>query len=189
MVCFLSELNECFWDGVECNALYEVSNLRLDDLNLTGTLPNLAGLSSLVELDMDSNMLSGVLPKWIGDLATLEIVDLDSNKLTGTIPTELGSASSLRVIDLDGNKLVGSVPEELGQLESLYFLQLDFNQLTGSVPSSIIGIPTLEYLSVIGNNFTEPLSIEFCDKQPLELYANCEMCSIAECCTACLTLE
>lgn len=186
--CFLSEAPECTWDGVQCNDLGEVSNLRLDDLDLAGSLPNLSSLSSLVELDMDSNMLSGSIPTWIGDLRALEILDLDSNKLTGNIPTELGDSSLLRVIDLDGNQLVGLIPEEIGLLEKLYFLQLDFNQLTGSVPSSIASVQSLEYLSLLGNNFTEPLSIDFCDRQ-LELYSNCEMCSIAECCTACLVIE
>jgi Leucine-rich repeat (LRR) protein len=187
VACFLSDGDECSWDGVSCNSDGEVTSLRLDDLGLSGNLPDLSRLSSLVELDMDSNVLSGSLPSWIGRLQSLEIIDFDSNELTGTIPTEIGNASMLRVIDLDGNKLSGSIPEEIGSLESLYFLQLDFNLLTGSIPTILISIPTLEYFSIIGNNFTEPLAIEFCNRQ-LELFANCDMCAIAECCTACLTL-
>jgi Leucine-rich repeat (LRR) protein len=185
--CFLSIDDECSWVGVSCNNNGQVTSLRLDDLELSGNLPDLSHLSMLVELDMDSNTLSGTLPTWIGELPYLEIVDFDSNNLTGTIPTEIGNASKLRVIDLDGNQLSGSIPEEVGSLMNLYFLQLDFNLLTGSIPISLVDIPTLEYLSIIGNNFTDPLVIEFCNRQ-LELFANCDMCAVAECCTACLTL-
>ena len=134
---------------------------------------------SLVEIDLDSNGITGSIPSSLGDLSMLEILDVDQNALTGTIPTELFQVQGLKVIDLDKNNLSGSIPTEASTLSALYFLQLDFNSMTGPVPF----IENLEYLSLFGNQFTGSLDLNYCG---IHLFANCELCTVAECCTACL---
>ena len=187
---FLSQEDECDWGGIKCSAEGAVESMRLDDFNLTGVLPDLSLMSaSLKELDLDSNKLSGEFPAWVTKLTQLEILDLDTNALSGTIPRDMSALTALRVLDLDANSIEGTIPESIGDLDSLYFFQVDFNLLTGVIPSRMAALSNLEYLSVFGNDFTEPLSIDFCSRnRTLSLFANCEICTIAECCTACLNV-
>jgi len=57
----------------------------------------------------------------------------------------------------------------------------NFLNLQNQSRSSKLG--DLNYVSLLGNNFTAPIPSELCHT---ELYANCSMCTIAECCKACL---
>ena len=73
----------------------------------------------------------------MGNLSSLTELDLDDNQLTGSIPTELGDLASLTNLGLGNNQLTGSIPTEFGDLASLTVLRLYSNQLTGSsIPPS-----------------------------------------------------
>ena len=183
---FLSGEHECAWEGVGCNSDNQVTALHLDEHNMTGTLPaELGSLVHLIELDMDSNALSGVIPSSLGQLEFLEIIDLDRNGLIGSIPEQIYNVSTLRVLDLDGNSLTGTISSDVDRLTQLYYIQLDFNLLTGNIPSQMGALGDLRYVSFFGNNFTAPIPNELC-VDGRELFANCTICTIAGCCTACL---
>ena len=49
---------------------------------------------------------------------------LNSNHLTGTIPRELGQLSQLTYLDIDTNQISGPIPPELGQLSQLTYFCL-----------------------------------------------------------------
>lgn len=188
---FLSGAGVCEWDGIRCNSSGNVTAIRLDELNLQGRLPLEIGfLEQLMEIDMDSNGLTGPIPSSIGLLESLEILDLDSNDLNGTIPESIYDLSALRVIDLDGNMLSGNVSTEIGRLSQLYFLQLDFNLFVGGVPSEMGTLSSLKYLSLFGNSFTGAIPSDLCNGNGINrtIYANCDVCADASCCTACLSL-
>ncbi len=76
------------------------------------------------------------LPKWIGDMVSLEHIDLSGNKLV-SLPSEIEKLKNLKVLDLNDNKLT-SIPIEIGQLKHLKILnisgnplsEMDFNTLT-----------------------------------------------------------
>jgi len=51
-------------------------------------------------------------------------IDLDGNNLTGVIPPEIGEFSNLTGLNLAGNALSGSIPSNIGQLTSLTGLVL-----------------------------------------------------------------
>jgi hypothetical protein len=186
---FLSASHECEWGGVGCNSDNHVISFHMSENNMSGTLPTeLAHLSLLTEISMDTNALQGTLPSTWNQLTLLEILDLDNNQFTGIFPDSFYNAmTSLRVIDLDHNQLRGSISSRIGQLKDLYYMQLDFNNLTGSIPSELGTLGGLQYLSVFGNNFTtDALPSVLCGSN-LTLYANCDLCSISDtCCTACL---
>jgi len=191
---FLSGSDVCEWDGIVCNSSGSVTSLRLDELGLTGTLPEeIGGLTQLTEIDMDSNGMTGPIPESVGRLSLLEILDIDNNALIGTIPGSIYGLSALRVIDLDGNALSGTVSTEIGRLTQLYFLQLDFNLFNGSIPSELGSLQGLKYLSLFGNGFTGALPGDLCSSSTSidrTVYANCDVCTAAadECCTACLSV-
>jgi hypothetical protein len=55
-------------------------------------------------------MLSGSIPKSLGDVRALETLDLSSNLLTGCIPVELQNLHALHLLNLSYNDLEGVIP-------------------------------------------------------------------------------
>ena len=126
-------------------------------------------LSSLKELWLDSNQLTGPIPAELGNLSSLTVLDLDSNyQLTGPIPPELGNLSSLTKLNLSGNRLTGPIPAELGNLSSLWYLSLEQNQLTGPIPAELGALSSLTGLVLWGNKLTGPIPAELGNLSRLE---------------------
>jgi len=84
---------------------------------------------------MENGKIGGTLPTSLGNLTSLLELDLDFNLLTGSIPQELSNAIQLQVLDLNNNyDLTGNI-HLLSQLINLQFIQLHRTQITGTVPS------------------------------------------------------
>ena len=143
------------WYGVETNANGQVTALRLDANQLSGSIPSsLGNLTRLEELWLGENGLLGSIPASLGDLTNLTILSLHSNQLTGTIPASLGDLTNLTILVLHENQLTGPIPTSLGDLTNLTILALYSNELTGSIPSSLGGLGNLEELSFGENRLT-----------------------------------
>ena len=56
-------------------------------------------LAYLIELHLDHNALSGVIPADLGLVNSLERLSLEDNDLTGSIPVELGQPSNLGILN------------------------------------------------------------------------------------------
>ena len=140
----------CSWYGVSC-AFGHVYTLSLSNNNLDGTLPALANLSSLSELHLSDNLLTGVIPDFTN--SGLHILDLHNNQLDGSIPKFL-SLTQLRNLDLGSNQLTGTIPY-FSALSNLQTLDLSYNQLSGSVPN--FDMPDLTYLRLSSNTLTDSL--------------------------------
>ncbi|CAL5375311.1 unnamed protein product [Camellia sinensis] len=101
-------------------------------------LTDLTNCTSLVELVVGQNKLSGILPNSIGNLSnSLEILSVSRNPLIGTIPKEIGSLRNVTVLALAGNNLDGNIPSTLGDIKSLQRLYLGGNNFHGSIPNEI----------------------------------------------------
>lgn len=190
--CFGSALlagsHECELSGIECDGDGRVIKIKLDGRNLQGSIPEEIGkLAYLKEIDLDDNELYGPLPASIGTLSRLEFLSIDKNMLSGSIPEALYDASSLRAIDLDSNLLTGTLSTRIGELTNLYFLQLDFNGMTGDLPPELETLSKLRYLSLFKTSFAS-LPEGLCIKE-VDIYADCALCEIADCCKACLMSE
>ncbi|KAI3861579.1 hypothetical protein MKW98_000531 [Papaver atlanticum] len=175
-----------------------ISKMKLLELHLArtgliGELPEwLSDLSSddlsansfLSSLDLSSNMLSGVLPAWIGKMATLSSLNISNNGFHSAIPVEIMNLSILRIldlhlnnfsgglgsifgdhglslsrysfIDLSYNMFVGRIDNfaNLGNMESLETLVLSNNRLGGSIPESLGKLNQLRTLKLAKNGFT-----------------------------------
>ena len=84
---------------------------------------------------MENGKIGGTLPTSLGNLTSLLELDLDFNLLTGSIPQELSNAIQLQVLDLNNNyDLTGNI-HPLSQLINLQFIQLHRTQITGTVSS------------------------------------------------------
>jgi len=89
---------------------------------------------------------------------------LEQQLMSGIIPTELGTLTNLRTIDLSSNNLNGEIPSELGSLTEMVDLNLSYNQLTGDAPMELFDLP----LNVLDLSFNKikfvPSSIKFWDR-------------------------
>ena len=148
----------------DLSGLTSLQYLYLNDNQLTGSIPDLSGLESLVELALYNNQLTGYIPD-LSDLTSLTYLDLERNKLTGTIP-DLSGLTSLQELWLSDNQLTGSIPD-LSGLESLVYLYLYDNQLTGSIPD-LSGLTSLLRLYVSNNKLSGPIP----DNLPAGAYLN-----------------
>ncbi|XP_057819347.2 receptor-like protein kinase [Cryptomeria japonica] len=118
-------------------------------MGLTGTVPPCLGkLSSLTELDLSFNRLSGNIPVF----SSLAVLYLKANILEGeTVLSTICMVRNLSKVDLSGNQLNGSLPSCLGSLSSLTELRLSHNRLSENIPlsfanmSSSLAVFDLEY--------------------------------------------
>ena len=144
------------WDGVTVGGrLQRVTELDLDDSQLTGTIPaELGSLQSLERLTLSLNQLTGPVPTELGRLSKLDLLDLSDNQLTGHIPPQLGGLQNLNQLRLGGNQLTGPIPTQLSALSNLQYLSLSQNHLSGTVPDSLGNLSNLEHLYLTDNQFT-----------------------------------
>ena len=79
------------WDGITTGGTpSRVTNLELEDEDLTGSIPAALGnLTGLTHLDLSGNALTGSIPAELGQLHNLEEVRLSGNSLVGCIPVGL----------------------------------------------------------------------------------------------------
>jgi hypothetical protein len=85
-------------------------------------------MSSLEELDLNTNEISGELPGEIGDLTELKELILFGNIMNGTLATEIGQLTGLEILLLNNNAFDGAIPSELGKLADADLIQLDMNK-------------------------------------------------------------
>ncbi|XP_048551330.1 LRR receptor-like serine/threonine-protein kinase RGI5 isoform X1 [Triticum urartu] len=77
-------LNFCSWRGVNCSTTLpiRVVSIQFRSMKLTGTLSNCtADLTSLVQMDLTNNTLSGRIPEEMGGLRSLQTLLLAGNRL------------------------------------------------------------------------------------------------------------
>ncbi|MHA2319981.1 MAG: hypothetical protein ACXAC6_19780 [Candidatus Hodarchaeales archaeon] len=85
----------------------------------------------------NTNWLTEPVSTWFGvtvdDTSVIEI-ELVNNNLSGTIPPQIGNLINLNTLDLGNNNLFGPIPLEISALVNLKILRLYKNQLSGSIP-------------------------------------------------------
>lgn len=145
------------FSGVEIQYLYLSGNHFIGELtdNITGSL-----CSSLVELDLSANNLSGSVPESLGKCFSLESLNISNNNFSGELPINtLVQLSNLKHISLAFNNFAGSLPDSFSNLTNLEILDLSSNSLTGFVPPSICSNPSnrLKVLYLQGNLLTGPV--------------------------------
>ncbi len=147
----LSDCDVCSWIGVGCDPLTKrVDVIFLADNNLTGKIPPEIGeIRNLLNLNLSSNQLSGIIPTEIenltpvlGFITGLRFLSLDNNQLSGPIPEAIGKLSGGSILDLSNNNFTGPIPDNLadfGNLVNLNILRinLDNNQLSGCYPNNL----------------------------------------------------
>lgn len=100
-----------------------------------------------------SNQGLTTLPGWIVKQTTLTDLDLSRNALTGSLPAEIRHLTNLRTLNISNNRFTG-LPAELGQLEQLQVLDVSNNLLTG-LPYELGNLKNLKRFVLTGNAFSE----------------------------------
>ncbi len=151
--------NPCLWNGVECDGGdHTVYSLNLQSNNLSGSIPKeLGNFTNLLSLNLPNNELSGSIPPELGNLPNLVGLELGGNQLTGQIPPELGNLTNLTSLHLYLNDLSGPIPPELGGLSSLRVLWLLENRLSGEIPKELGNLVNLQKLLLSFNELTGPI--------------------------------
>lgn len=127
--------------------------LHLGGSAFEGSIPTEIGaLSSLINLEMSDQFLTGPVPSELGNLPNLQMLSLGENQFTGTIPTELGLCSSLLILSLEMNIMSGSIPTEVAGLPRMSSFQLGSNRLTGTIPTEI-GLQNMVYWLDLSSNY------------------------------------
>lgn len=111
---------------------------------------------TVIELDLNRNLLSGYIPAGVGSLPNLRILRMSGNDLEGTIPAGLANLSELTNLELDDNNLSGSIPAELGNLPNLTWLDLSGNDLSGPIPTELSKLTGLTVFALSDNGLTGP---------------------------------
>lgn len=127
--------------------------LEIDGENIGGTLKGIENFTSLTELYLPRNNLSGEIPIGLGNLSNLTHLNLSHNSLSEEIPSSLGNLSNLMYLNLSLNPISGEIPNSLGNLGNLVELNLNGSILDGGIPSSLGNLSNLMYLDLSHNPF------------------------------------
>ncbi|CAK7327378.1 unnamed protein product [Dovyalis caffra] len=151
--------------------------LYLSNNDVSGEIVELVeGLSecsntSLEELQLVGNKLSGQIPESIGHFKYLRSLYLPSNSFSGSIPSSIGRLTDLETLDLSSNAMNGTIPDSIGQLSRLVSLNLKWNSWRGVVSEThFLSLAKLERFYVssvrmslaikIRNEWVPPFSLQ-----------------------------
>ncbi|XP_068319506.1 receptor-like protein EIX2 [Pyrus communis] len=169
----------CRWEGIPCNnSTGHVVKMDLRDpypytqydmewsesahegSRLRGKI-NASLLSSkhLNYLDLsDNDFQSNQIPKFFGELESLQYLNLSSASFEGEIPPSLGNIwlfnlTNLITLNLSFNDLSDTLPSEFANFKSMKYLDLSETGLKGQIPKFIGNLCKLKFLSLTQNNF------------------------------------
>lgn len=144
----------CTWHGITCTG-GNVTQVDLNNNNLTGNVPNLNALTELIFFNVAGNALTGGFPSWLANHTSIQYINLGGNDLTGSIP-DLSALVDLTDLWLPGNEFTGSFPAGLTNKTLLNRIILDNNQFSGPIPN-LTGATNLLILQAYYNDFSGPL--------------------------------
>jgi Leucine-rich repeat (LRR) protein len=115
--------------------------------------PLICNLSSLYELDLSYNNLSGKLYPCLGNSSSLYSLKLQRNNFHGTIPKTWAMGSNLRLIDLSENQFQGQLPRSMTNCMMLEYLHVGNNQINDTFPFWLGTLSRLKVLIIRSNAF------------------------------------
>ncbi|KAJ1284181.1 hypothetical protein BS78_03G185600 [Paspalum vaginatum] len=145
------------------NMLPSLSSLYLYSCGLQNTNPPPlhVNLTSLEDLDLDSNSFDSVLraKNLIWNLPSLQTFSMYDSGIQGPIPDTVGNMTSLQYMNLQNNIFTGTLPSTIKNLKKLQKLQLSNNFISMDIAELLHRLPKdeLEQLLLDSNNFTRSL--------------------------------
>eukprot|EP00854_Cymbomonas_tetramitiformis_P017103 gene17103-20330_t len=129
------------WPGVDCDEEGRITHLQMRAIQ--GSIPtSVKDLTELRTLHLEDSILEALIPE-IAQLSNLMLVRMESAELSGSLPEAFSSMRSLRKLKLGRNSLSGEIPASLLSNSELNEVDLSYNQLSGLLPSGLFYHPTL----------------------------------------------
>ncbi|KAL3641342.1 hypothetical protein CASFOL_016310 [Castilleja foliolosa] len=127
-----------------------LSRLEILDISLGPIPKQLWNCTSLVELGLVENHLTGTLPSdMCNNLPNLTLLYLSRNQIEDQIPHNIWKCRVLEVVSLSLNRFSGEIPREIGSLSMLRELYLGVNDFKpGGIPAEFGNLSRLEMLSI-----------------------------------------
>jgi Leucine-rich repeat (LRR) protein len=149
------------WFGVTVDDT-SVIEIELVNNNLSGTIPpQIGNLINLNTLDLGNNNLFGPIPLEISALVNLKILRLYKNQLSGSIPIVIcNNLKKLEILFIRQNNLSGTIPPEIGNLTNIKTLVLGYDDLSGSIPNEIGDLKKLETLAIQSTKISGEIPVE-----------------------------
>ncbi|KAK8551351.1 hypothetical protein V6N13_119821 [Hibiscus sabdariffa] len=145
------------WKGVTCSG-QRVTEIKLSNLGLSGSMGySLQSLTSLKELDLSHNNLSGNIPYNIPQ--NLTQLNLAYNQFTGSVPYSINLMHSLQNLNLSHNQLQYQLNDMFGPLSFLSTMDLSFNSLTDVLPESFKNLTSMKSMYLQNNQFTGTIDV------------------------------
>jgi hypothetical protein len=127
--------DECSWEGVTCTNDGTVTELKLNNKNMTGRIPADVGLwTGLTRFSVAGNGLSGPLPNSTGEWTSLFYLDISSNRFTGSLPMSIGAWTRIVFFNVSMNQFSGTIPINF-RYRGVMFLQ--GNSFSGTMPTDV----------------------------------------------------
>ncbi|KAG8380232.1 hypothetical protein BUALT_Bualt07G0171900 [Buddleja alternifolia] len=155
----------CSWEGIGCDSSGRVTNLWLPSKGLVGNIsPSIVNLTSLSQLSLSHNWLSGPLPDgFFLSLNQLQVIDLSRNRLSGEISPSGKLPVTIRECNLSSNHFHGIIQSSFLQPAlNLESFDVSNNSFFGSIPSSICSFsPSIQRIDFSNNDFMGPIAQGF----------------------------
>lgn len=130
--------------------------LFINNNNFMQILADNIANTHIVFLTLANNNFKGPIPSAIlKAMSSLTEVLLLNDQLTGCLPYEIGFLGEARVLDVGKNRLTGELPFSVSCLEKAEQLNFAGNLLYGMVPEVVCGLPRLVNLSLSENYFIQ----------------------------------
>ncbi|XP_026432449.1 probable LRR receptor-like serine/threonine-protein kinase At5g59680 [Papaver somniferum] len=87
------------WDWVACNDDTDsprITALYLNNLGLTGTLPDFSAMDALRTINLSNNNLTREIPEFLGTFPELTVLNLADNNFNGTVPSSISDDVNLK---------------------------------------------------------------------------------------------
>lgn len=148
-----------------------LTDLDISLNSLNGSIPlSVGNLTSMTNLVISNNYLSGEIPDFWNDMNRLYLIDMSNNSLSGTIPRSMGSLPFLLFLMLSSNNLSGEIPFELKNCANMNSLDIGDNQLSGKIPTWIgENMASLLIFRARNNSFTGKLPRQICQLSALHI--------------------
>ncbi|GFP90556.1 tyrosine-sulfated glycopeptide receptor 1 [Phtheirospermum japonicum] len=149
----------CDWEGITCDGgSGRVTNLWLPSRGLVGSIsPYILNLTSLTQLSLSHNSLSGPLPaRFFKSLNQLQVIDLSCNRLIGELNSSDTLPAKVQIFNFSSNQFHGPIQTPFIETGlNLETFDINNNSFSGTIPSVICSFsPSIKLLDFSNNDLT-----------------------------------
>ena len=154
-------------EGPIPEALLDAKMIKALDLQrqkISGEIPAALYASSLKEVELDSNQLTGSISSLIGNMTNLVFFTASNNPFDKQpLTSGFGEISGLKFLGLNKANLIGPIPESFKNLTSIQSIDLSDNEMTGDI-SFLEDYEDLRTVALDNNTFSGQIPDELWNK-------------------------